>query len=615
VWYILFNFFTNVHLRIFNVQVVQKVLLKSTHTPFSTFVRNCKSRNNCLPTTIFLEVRLLIDLDLTFPADHLMFVIQVPRKMTCGPIEELEFAALFNSGNLTPSLGSNSSVKSPLRLMTSSLSSRWKRVGHDVLLSESANVDACELHEFSNVKASVKNTDVDEAQKTLAILEELNDNLFAGTFPNVSTINHLSSAQRQGETFFRSSFVNSPANVTDSSTMEKAIKQESSDESSSFDFALESLMENDDHGYHTTLNNSYQDDAALSDEGSAAPPISSIEPTLGFEAGVDSDEAVRALMQYLNDSSQHSRYRVVSEPTSLPSVEELLSLSSDRSGNLKSSFKNQSSSPFVAQQPTTHIIDTSFRPSNPVARSISYEANSNVFTTFQNDHFDFSAVPDRVSYSNIPKITTGHRFIANDVVLDQEDLENVASFSHTSHPNGQQCLVWACKACKRRSGPHDRRRAATLRERRRLKRVNQAYEKLKRYACANPNQRLPKVEILRNAISYICNLQRLLYGDQVVPANLSLEGSKAEVTNPCTQYTSPLKEGNNQTAPCHVLPNAELDILPTSSSLPLTETKPVVIPTVKQLMTSEVSSYSGWNINSYAACHFMHPRGRYDLLL
>lgn len=31
--------------------------------------------------------------------------------------------------------------------------------------------------------------------------------------------------------------------------------------------------------------------------------------------------------------------------------------------------------------------------------------------------------------------------------------------SHTSHPNGHQCLVWACKACKRKTGPHDRYKA------------------------------------------------------------------------------------------------------------------------------------------------------------
>jgi len=38
------------------------------------------------------------------------------------------------------------------------------------------------------------------------------------------------------------------------------------------------------------------------------------------------------------------------------------------------------------------------------------------------------------------------------------------------------CLVWACKACKKRAAPADRRRAATLRERKRLHKVrNIAY--------------------------------------------------------------------------------------------------------------------------------------------
>ncbi|XP_060633380.2 myogenic factor 6 [Anolis sagrei] len=74
-----------------------------------------------------------------------------------------------------------------------------------------------------------------------------------------------------------------------------------------------------------------------------------------------------------------------------------------------------------------------------------------------------------------------------------------------------QCLVWACKTCKRKSAPTDRRKAATLRERRRLKKINEAFEALKRRTVANPNQRLPKVEILRSAISYIERLQDLLH--------------------------------------------------------------------------------------------------------
>lgn len=72
------------------------------------------------------------------------------------------------------------------------------------------------------------------------------------------------------------------------------------------------------------------------------------------------------------------------------------------------------------------------------------------------------------------------------------------------------CLQWACKACKRKSSFVDRRRAATMRERRRLKKVNHAFEALRRCTSTNPSQRLPKVEILRNAIQHIESLQELL---------------------------------------------------------------------------------------------------------
>ncbi|XP_061074584.1 myogenin [Conger conger] len=73
-----------------------------------------------------------------------------------------------------------------------------------------------------------------------------------------------------------------------------------------------------------------------------------------------------------------------------------------------------------------------------------------------------------------------------------------------------QCLPWACKVCKRKSVTMDRRKAATLREKRRLKKVNEAFEALKRSTLLNPNQRLPKVEILRSAIQYIERLQALV---------------------------------------------------------------------------------------------------------
>ncbi|XP_017799113.1 PREDICTED: transcription factor SUM-1 [Habropoda laboriosa] len=74
----------------------------------------------------------------------------------------------------------------------------------------------------------------------------------------------------------------------------------------------------------------------------------------------------------------------------------------------------------------------------------------------------------------------------------------------------RRCLLWACKACKKKTVTVDRRKAATLRERRRLRKVNEAFEVLKRRTSNNPNQRLPKVEILRNAIEYIEGLETLL---------------------------------------------------------------------------------------------------------
>lgn len=81
------------------------------------------------------------------------------------------------------------------------------------------------------------------------------------------------------------------------------------------------------------------------------------------------------------------------------------------------------------------------------------------------------------------------------------------------HGPGRRCLLWACKACKKKTVTIDRRKAATMRERRRLRKVNEAFETLKRRTCPNPNQRLPKVEILRNAIEYIESLEDLLHGN------------------------------------------------------------------------------------------------------
>ena len=106
------------------------------------------------------------------------------------------------------------------------------------------------------------------------------------------------------------------------------------------------------------------------------------------------------------------------------------------------------------------------------------------------------------------------------IVSTEEDEESEEHVQHVLAPGfhtgpNRRCLLWACKACKRKTVSVDRRKAATMRERRRLKRVNEAFEALKRRTCPNPNQRLPKVEILRNAIDYIENLEELLNGSKI----------------------------------------------------------------------------------------------------
>ncbi|XP_072311281.1 myogenic factor 6 isoform X2 [Eucyclogobius newberryi] len=113
-------------------------------------------------------------------------------------------------------------------------------------------------------------------------------------------------------------------------------------------------------------------------------------------------------------------------------------------------------------------------------------------------------------HSNDSPLSAGQDHVQSETGGDSSGEEHVlAPPGLRAHCEGQ-CLMWACKICKRKSAPTDRRKAATLRERRRLKKINEAFEALKRKTVANPNQRLPKVEILRSAISYIEKLQELL---------------------------------------------------------------------------------------------------------
>nr|ADJ95346.1 myogenic regulatory factor 4 [Epinephelus coioides] len=124
-------------------------------------------------------------------------------------------------------------------------------------------------------------------------------------------------------------------------------------------------------------------------------------------------------------------------------------------------------------------------------------------------HLDMSGVSPLYNGNDSP-LSPGQDNVPSETGGESSGEEHVlAPPGLRAHCDGQ-CLMWACKICKRKSAPTDRRKAATLRERRRLKKINEAFDALKRKTVANPNQRLPKVEILLSAISYIERLQDLL---------------------------------------------------------------------------------------------------------
>ena len=66
---------------------------------------------------------------------------------------------------------------------------------------------------------------------------------------------------------------------------------------------------------------------------------------------------------------------------------------------------------------------------------------------------------------------------------DAEEVESTTGPGHVLAPGGsvgsvgsehqgRRCLLWACKACKKKNVTVDRRKAATMRERRRLRKVS-----------------------------------------------------------------------------------------------------------------------------------------------
>ncbi|XP_053622126.1 myoblast determination protein 1 homolog [Plodia interpunctella] len=98
--------------------------------------------------------------------------------------------------------------------------------------------------------------------------------------------------------------------------------------------------------------------------------------------------------------------------------------------------------------------------------------------------------------------------VKNEILNNNDHVDKEDHVQHVLGPS-RRCLAWACKACKRKTAAVDRRKAATLRERRRLRKVNAAFEELRIRARAGSG-RLPKLEILRAAIQHIERLQAAL---------------------------------------------------------------------------------------------------------
>ncbi|KAJ8958064.1 hypothetical protein NQ318_002076 [Aromia moschata] len=163
------------------------------------------------------------------------------------------------------------------------------------------------------------------------------------------------------------------------------------------------------------------------------------------------------------------------------------------------------------------------------------------------------------------RIDTG--YVSAESSIDSEDEKEVTHVLEPQHTGcstdgPRKCLAWACKACKKKTVAIDRRKAATLRERRRLRKdaaknqtrtirslsvehelafghpflsgtvdpfgdpVNEAFEMLKKRTCNNPGQRLPKVEILRSAIEYIEYLEEILQGSKATTDSNSAVSTK-----------------------------------------------------------------------------------------
>ena len=217
--------------------------------------------------------------------------------------------------------------------------------------------------------------------------------------------------------------------------------------------------------------------------------------------------------------------------------------------DLDASPTSNTSASFLPHYSNLQPVNSLYPPSQTSSHSPSSEFSPEKSLLINNSNSFYPSAPLPNAPSRLsPSPSTDGSQSSSSHSGDEPFTSNLASGKHEMHTDlsaglnsatltsGQscdgtrRCLLWACKACKRKTVTVDRRKAATMRERRRLRKVNEAFETLKRRTCPNPSQRLPKVEILRNAIEYIENLEDLLHSSGVSSRPLKHESDHQKST-------------------------------------------------------------------------------------
>ena len=124
------------------------------------------------------------------------------------------------------------------------------------------------------------------------------------------------------------------------------------------------------------------------------------------------------------------------------------------------------------------------------------------FVVIMHDTVSSSDSPD--SQSSIPVSSTP---TSDSVPSSSTSLNLGHAHLSTSHSSstGHQCLIWACKTCRKRTVRVDRRIAATLRERKRLRKVRKTAKNKQKFEFPNKLQvAIKRLKLFKYEMFIIC---------------------------------------------------------------------------------------------------------------